>query len=295
MASVRSTDTRRHPVPGGNGAATVPALGVAYSRAAASLVSELADLIDYVEFPYELITRDAAAAALATDIDAVLHCASLSLASGDRSNLELARDVDAWASRIESPWIGEHLSFVSVEGDAGTGDESLTYDIGFAVSPPMCMQTVDQVAHALHEVGSVVTHDILVENSPIYLLLPGTSMRQSEVFNRLVERTDVGVLLDLAHLIISCDTYGIDPVEELLRFPLERVVEVHLSGIARDSGVLWDDHASSPSALEYQLLIRLLDRAPVAAVTHEYNWAPCFPIADARRELIRTAQLIEAR
>ena len=207
------------------------------------------DDLDYVEYPYELLACNAEAAARADASTGVLHCASLSLASGHPRDLDVVHAIAEWAERMDSPWIGEHLAFIDAEVPSiarPTDEAKMLYDIGFAVSPPLNAATVEIVATALAAVGSVTDRPFAIENSPIYLPMPGSTMGQGEAFTHLAQLVDIRLLVDLAHLLITCDTFGLDPLTELHRFPLDRVVEVHLSGVSRDSGVLWDDHASAP-------------------------------------------------
>jgi hypothetical protein len=268
-------------------------VGMAYSRAAATLIDELSDDLDYAEYPYELLVSDAAIAERACRDSAILHCASMSLASGDAPTVALLSSVADLAGRMSSPWIGEHLAFVAARlPDGASPGDGLRYDIGFAVSPAMNPQTVDNVVSAVTDAGSVLEQPLVIENSPIYLSMPGSTMSQGQVLTEICQQTGAGVLLDLAHLLITCDTLALDAMEALRRFPLERVVEVHLSGVTRRSGVLWDDHAVLPADAEYDLLGAVLDEAPVKAVTHEYNWAPRLSAGAVRRQIDRTRDLV---
>lgn len=274
-----------------------PSVGLAYSSAAAGLVRELADELGHVEFPYELLVRDEAALDLARRVPAILHCASLSLASGRRPTPAAIDAVERMADGIASWWLGEHLALISASctwiEEHPHGEP--VYDIGFAISPPMNDDTVDSVAVALAAVAERTDRPVLLENGPVYLATPGVTISQGEVLRRIVDRTGAGVLLDLAHLLITCQTLGLDPVGEVEQMPLEHVREVHVSGVCEDRGVLWDDHSSRPPDVEYELLRIVLDRAPVEAITHEYNWQPVVSSTHVRAELGRTRALVDGR
>jgi uncharacterized protein len=268
------------------------AVGMAFSRAASGLVDRVSDVIDYVEYPYELLQANGDAVDRARQGPAILHSASLSLASGDLPRADLLRSVGDIADRISSPWVGEHLAFIAVRPPDGEPGER--FDIGYAVSPPMTAEIVDIVSEALVATSSVVDRPLIFENSPIYVPLPGSDMSQGEVVREICLQTGAGALLDLAHLRITCDTLALDPTSALLEFPLERVVEVHLSGVSCIEGRLWDDHSGIPDDVQYDLLEIVLDKAPVRAITHEYNWAPGFSSDVARREIDRTLNLLQA-
>jgi uncharacterized protein (UPF0276 family) len=88
----------------------------------------------------------------------------------------------------------------------------------------------------------------------------------------------VGILLDLAHFYISARTCGFDPLEEIQRWPLDRVWEIHVSGVSEQELGSWDDHASAAPEIEMELL-RIASRCcpNLRAITLEYNWASHFP------------------
>ena len=109
------------------------AVGAAYSGPATALVRELVDLLDYVEYPYELLRANRTALDHARQHRAVLHSASLSLASGRPPDDDVLRSAADIAAYIETPWVGEHLAFISASSPDGIPGEQ--FDIGYAISP----------------------------------------------------------------------------------------------------------------------------------------------------------------
>ena len=53
---------------------------------------------------------------------------------------------------------------------------------------------------------------LLVENSPLYFEMPTSTMSQAEFLTGVCAHTNVGLLLDLAHLYISSKSMGFDPM-----------------------------------------------------------------------------------
>jgi uncharacterized protein (UPF0276 family) len=136
---------------------------------------------------------------------------------------------------------------------------------------------------------------MLLENGPIYFNMPGSVMSQVEFLCCLCDRLDTGgLLLDLSHLAITCSNLGLDPMSTLNALPLERVVEVHLSGAREDQGIVWDDHASAAPDVLFELLTRLLAVGRPRAVTLEYNWDANFPQARLEKDLERVRGVVEA-
>src|SRR5947208_8921846 len=148
--------------------------------------------------------------------------------------------------------------------------------------------TVERVVRNAERCSASFGLPLWLENSPLYFHLPTSNMSQVEFIREICERTSVGLLLDLAHFYISSRTIGFDPIEEINKLPLERVVEVHISGVDVQGDSAWDDHARPAPPIVYQLLAQVCRRVPVRAVTLEYNWSRRFPETLLLEELART-------
>jgi uncharacterized protein len=253
-----------------------PRVGMAYGPASRSLLAADPALLDYVEVPFEHLRHDPGTLAAIGPTPVVLHCASMSIAGFvDPDDATLA-DIASWAERVDTPWIGEHLAFVSADDpDAlahGTGAEptQLTY----TMAPQLSERVVRRVGENLDRLRRRFAPRIIVENSPQYFDVPGSEMSQVAFVAEVAERFDVDLLLDLTHLAVSAHNLGFDAGEALHHLPLGRVVEVHLSGLSVQGGVAWDDHASLPPPPVLDLLASVVGEVAPSAVTLEVNWAP---------------------
>lgn len=61
-----------------------------------------------------------------------------------------------------------------------------------------------------------------------------------DTFSQVIKDTGCRFLLDLAHARITADTLGIDVREYIQGMPLDRLVEIHTTGIKRHAGILTD-------------------------------------------------------
>jgi uncharacterized protein (UPF0276 family) len=279
--------------------AGVPSLGIAYSRYTPSFVERHPDAIDYVEVPYELLRHNPAAAATIRTKPIVLHCASLSMAGSVPAHQAVVDDVQSWIERTRTPWLGEHLSFITAErlDDGGFADEYAPgepWNIGYTVGPPLNEESVGFVLTSLTRAEAAFTVPVLLENPPVYFRMPGSTMSQAEFITEICARSDALVLLDLAHFCITAHTVGYDPLNEVMRLPLERVTEVHISGIDADDHGHWDNHASRAPQIEFDLLGIVLEHAPVRGITLEYNWSSRFPPTVLLEELSRARTVVAA-
>ena len=93
-----------------------------------------------------------------------------------------------------------------------------------------------------------------------------------EFITRVVLESDVSLVLDLAHAIVSTKNLGMDVLSYLCALPLERVCEVHLSA-PRELNYVWRDMHESPTEREYALLGAILPRLPRHAYVAVENFA----------------------
>lgn len=277
-----------------------PAVGLAYSSYVDALVLADPDLIDFVEMPFELLRASPGVASIGQLKPMVLHSASLSMAGGDVSP-DTYRYVGDCVARTATPWLGEHLAFVSATAMRGgdpilvKDDGEAVIDVGYAVGPCMNDEVVSNVVAAVERCSALYPVPILLENAPVYFDVPGSSMSQVEFIGEICARCPAGLLLDLSHLLITARRLGVDPVDLMLALPLQRIVEVHVSGVAADDDLedgLWDDHTVRAPEIVHQMLVRLLRRVSVRAVTLEYNWSVNFPRDVLVEEIARVRRAV---
>jgi hypothetical protein len=268
-------------------------LGLAYGPSALAYLDDNPDGIDYLEIPFEQLRHAPALAAIRQRIPLVLHCASLSVAGNVPPSAATFDAVASVARQTATPWIGEHLAFIAAEDADDPAAEPTT--LSYTVCPQLSEESIERVAANLAtaraRLGDV---ELIVENSPQYFDVPGSTMGMTDFVGKVAQRCDVGLLLDLTHYLITCINTGVEPRAELERWPLERVVEVHVSGLSSQSGVAWDDHAMPAPPLVFELLDTVLRRVRPRALTVEYNWSPRFPQAILAQHLSRLRGALDA-
>lgn len=272
-----------------------PRLGLAYGPAVPAFLAAHPGAVDYLEIPYEQLAHSPSLAGLQDGVPLVLHCASLSIAGfvppAEATVAAIARE----AARMQTPWIGEHLAFVSADGLTEHGDADGAGDpttLTYTVCPQLSEQTVERAAANLAALQPRMPVPLIIENSPQYFPVPGSTMGMVDFIRAVAGRSEVGLLLDVTHFLITAINTAVDPLAELDRMPLERVVEIHVSGLSTQAGVAWDDHAAPASAQVFELLARALARARPRAVTLEYNWSPTFPAAILLAHVERARRLL---
>ena len=102
-------------------------------------------------------------------IPLILHCASMSVAGFLPPSAATLDAIAAETARTATPWIGEHLAFISADGlnedDAGSvAPTSLTY----TVCPQLSEETVERVAENFAALQPRFPVPLILENSPQY-------------------------------------------------------------------------------------------------------------------------------
>jgi uncharacterized protein len=275
-------------------------IGIAFSPAAEALAKSHPDDFDYIEVPFELLQHDPSAIAVSRLRPVVLHCASLSLGGAVRPPSKTVTAIRNWIRRTKTPWLGEHLSFITADRHlAGEmADEyapGQPYNIGYTVSPPMNADVAASVASNVSSYADAFRVPLLLENPPLYFVLPGTTMSQVDFIKEVCRVSSTGLLLDVSHFVITATNVGFDPFTELLRLPLNRVVEMHISGFSTDGGSCWDDHAAAAPEIVLELLSLATKKTHAAALTLEYNWSADFPTSVLIDEVTRVKKVVQGR
>ena len=88
---------------------------------------------------------------------------------------------------------------------------------------------------------------IIAENLPWHEQMPELKMAaEPAMIADFIEESDLGLLLDLSHAQISAQLMKVDPKDYVRRLPLDRLAELHLTGIRMYGGFLTDHFELQP-------------------------------------------------
>lgn len=82
---------------------------------------------------------------------------------------------------------------------------------------------------------------VLLEHFPYTTAMPHIRpAADAKVFSQVILDTGCQLLLDLAHARITADTLGMDAKDYIQALPLDRLAEMHITGVKQHGGVLTD-------------------------------------------------------
>ena len=185
--------------------------------------------------------------------------------------------------RTRAPWLSVHLGFSAAE---------VFFDVHMTARSPVLPrdELFANICRNVRALASAIAVPLILENLDY---CPGGAYEQicdPAFIAAVLNETDAGLLLDLAHARVSAERLGL-PIETYLgQLPLDRVRQLHISGPRLRDGVLFDAHAALLDE-DYALLEWVLRRTKPLALTLEYNREE----AELRAELARLRTILEHR
>lgn len=179
-------------------------------------------------------------------------------------NLEEPEDLDpAWVR--DTAALAREVGAAWLCGDAGlwhVGPRDRGH--GTLMPPVLEEASAREMARAVRELREATGFEVLPENPPAHVF--AGRMHLADYFALVAEEADCGLLLDVAHLAIYQHARGADALDGLERFPLERVVEMHVAGgsfFRTPSGreFIDDDHGTDVLPATWRILEAALPRA----------------------------------
>lgn len=180
----------------------------------------------------------------------VTHGLCLSLGGFDPLDVAYARALRAFLGEVGTPWHSDHLCFGAVDGVA-------LHDL---LPLPFHGATVARVVDRVRRAQDALGLPLAVENVSAYAAMPGATMGEPEFVTEVVERAECGLLLDVNNVFVNGLNHGFDPAAALGRYPLGRVVQMHVAGHELVAG-RWVDTHGAPVRDE---VLALLGRALAA-------------------------------
>jgi uncharacterized protein len=217
-------------------------------------------LIDYMEVNYPI---PFGADPNALGIPILAHTSSNPTCSAEGVNLNIARRVKEGADLADSPWIGEHLSWL---GTAPTGS------LGYQINPLFTDEFERLTVLNVIRLREYYARPVALELGPIYI--ESTDYPSEMHFlGAVANDADAKVIIDVTHWQIANRNlgrpadYGIDAIDP------QRIVELHVAGMRQGSDGFWHDaHELAPNEEVLAIAADLVRTLPaLETVTFEHN------------------------
>jgi hypothetical protein len=192
-------------------------------------------------------------------IPIVPHGVALSLGSADPPDGRRLADLARLAERLDAPLVSEHLAFVRGGG----------IEVGHLLPLPRTRECLDIVVANVRAAKKALPVPLAVENIATLVAWPHAEMDEATFLAELLDRADVGLLLDVENVYANARNHGDDPAAFFDRLPLERLAYVHVGGGVDRGSFYHDTHAHPVPDPVLALLEELAARVLIPGVLLE--------------------------
>jgi uncharacterized protein (UPF0276 family) len=197
------------------------------------------------------------------------HGVGLNLGGADKPDRGRLRHLAALAEAFDSPFVSDHIAFVRADG----------LESGHLLPIARTQDALDVVCANIDLAQAALPVPLAVENIAALIDWPQPEMSEAQFIRRIVERTGIRLVLDIANLYANERNLALGAVEALDELPLDHVAYLHVAGGVEAGGLYHDTHTSAPSQAVMDLLAETCRRIAPPGVLLEYD--DCYP-ADAQ-------------
>jgi len=171
----------------------------------------------------------------------------------------------AYLQCTKSPWASCHITLLP------PGYVWLALRFGWYLPPPNMARAAGRFVRQVTDLARAIDVPIILENMPAP---PDAKKRyafdaDADLIDVILEKTHCKMLLDLAHARVAAANQEMDVYDYLGLLPLNKVVQIHVSGPRMHRGHLCDAHEPL-GEVDYALLEWVLGRTKPHIVTLEY-------------------------
>ena len=208
------------------------------------------------------------------------HGLSLSLGSPAPLDKKFLKQVKDFLARYSVCYYSEHLSYCS--------DEGHLYDL---MPIPFTPAAADYVADRICEVQDFLGQRIAIENISAYVA-PAKAMSETDFINRVLEKSDCQLLLDVNNVYVNSVNFGFDPKQYIKALPTERIAYCHIAGHYNEAAdLIVDTHGAKVIEKVWALLDKTYEMHGVipTLLERDFNF-PNFDSLLSEVERIRAIQ-----
>lgn len=211
----------------------------------------------------------------------VMHGVSMSIGSVDPLNSEYLKKLKALMDWVHPAWVSDHLCWTGVA-------HKNTHDL---LPLPYTEESLKHIVQRIQQVQDRLGRRIALENPSTYLEFKHSTIAEAEFIAAMAQQADCHLLLDVNNVYVTCYNHRLDPKTYLDALPLDRVIQIHLSGHSNKGNHIvdtHDDHVTDEVWRLYQYVVHRAGRVPNTMVEWDDN-IPEFAVLQAELDKARQA------
>lgn len=200
----------------------------------------------------------------------VMHGVSLSIGTVDPLNSQYLKKLKKLIKWVNPLWISDHLCWTGVA-------HKNTHDL---LPLPYTSEALRHVVQRIKEVQDYLEMPLALENPSTYLEFKSSKIPEAEFIATMAERSGCNLLLDVNNVYVTCFNHGLDAKKYIDSLPLEKVIQVHLSGHKNKGNHIVDTHDNfviDEVWNLYKYVVQKAGKAPNTMIEWDDN-IPEFPV-----------------
>ncbi|MBF5039856.1 DUF692 family protein [Methylophilus sp. 13] len=209
----------------------------------------------------------------------VMHGVSMSIGSVDALNSEYLTKLKALIDWVQPAWVSDHLCWTGVA-------HKNTHDL---LPLPYTEESLKHMVQRICQVQDRLGRRIALENPSTYLEFKHSTIPEAEFIAAMAQAADCHLLLDVNNVYVTSYNHRLDAQAYLDALPMERVIQVHLSGHRNKGSHIvdtHDDHVTEAVWGLYQYVVNRAGRVPNTMIEWD-DQIPEFPVLAAELEKAR--------
>ncbi len=200
----------------------------------------------------------------------VMHGVAMSIGTVDPLNSEYLRKLKALIDWINPAWISDHLCWTGIA-------HKNSHDL---LPVPYTEEALKHIVSRIKQVQDFLGRPIALENPSTYLEFKTSHISESEFIAQMAKESGCNLLLDVNNVYVTCFNHRLDPQGYIDALPLDRVIQIHLSGHTNKGTYIidtHDDHVVDEVWQIYKYVVHKAGRVPNTMIEWDGN-IPSFPI-----------------
>jgi len=162
----------------------------------------------------------------------VMHGIALSIGTIDPLNSEYLQKLKKLADFAKPSWISDHLCWTGIA-------HKNSHDL---LPVPYTEEALKHIVSRIKQVQDFLERPIALENPSTYLEFKTSHIPEAEFIARMVEDSGCHLLLDVNNVYVSCYNHRLDAKAYLDVLPMDKVIQIHLSGHTNYGTHIIDTH-----------------------------------------------------
>ena len=162
----------------------------------------------------------------------VMHGVAMSIGTADPINSEYMRKLKALKNWLKPAWISDHLCWTGIA-------HKNSHDL---LPVPYTTEALKHITQRIKDVQDFLECPIALENPSTYLEFKSSEIPEAEFIAQMAKDSGCNLLLDVNNVFVTCFNHRLDAKKYIDLLPLDKVIQIHLSGHSNMGTHIIDTH-----------------------------------------------------